>query len=115
MGPNQFGRAASLQNHRVDQVSRSSHPATSISISKVSSMSCDIRPLCGELTHPRRLIAQGNQGSPVSPLPAKWRWGVVGIRDSYGASELPLSRTAGSLSISMRKGPGLAGALGVGV
>src|ERR1700730_16319374 len=50
MGPNQFGRAASLQNHRVDQVSRSSHPATSIS--KVSSMSCDIRPLCGELTHP---------------------------------------------------------------
>src|ERR1700730_5144647 len=51
MGPTQFGRAASLQNHRVDQVSRSAHPATSISISKVSSMSCDIRPLCGELTH----------------------------------------------------------------
>jgi len=46
----QPGRAAPLQHHRLDQVTRSSYPGTSLR--KESRMSCDISPGSGEITHP---------------------------------------------------------------
>src|SRR5262249_13352776 len=51
----QPGRAAPLQHHRLDQVTRSPHPGTSTR--KESRMSCDISPGSGELAHHTTLSA----------------------------------------------------------
>src|SRR5207253_3354338 len=96
--------AAAFQDHRVDDVATESRHTPPPSL-VARTMSCDIRELCGELTHHRRLQAPGithlwtQRGVSTSFHAPRWLQRCGMAREAYPAGE---AQQAGSGSRAPR-------------